>query len=125
MSHLEDAFYAAVTVLAAHGRVKQRLIKAYENHIVEIEEDELPVAAKQRFGDLRQRMHAVTPANGEGPVCASVRKMSKPEADACAEMIVKLYRDVVRFGEDGDDVAAVIESNVAEIVPPPFLVKSG
>lgn len=122
MSHHEDRFYAAVSVLAAHGRVKQRLIKAYEEHLALIDHDELPVPAQERFADLRSSMHSVTPANGESPICASVRKMSKTEADDCAATIVGLFRDVVRFG-GGESRPVPVEPDVAEL-PPPFLVKS-
>lgn len=122
MSHHEDCFYAAVTVLAAHGRVKQRLIKAFEEHLALIDHDELPVPAQERFAELRRSMHRVTPANGEGPVCASVRKMSKTEADRCAGAIVGLFRDVIRFGGEEPQPVAV-DQDVTD-VPPPFLVKT-
>ena len=79
-----DRFHAALTVLAGHGHIKQRLIKAYEEYLVEIHEDELPIAMKQSFVDLRAEMHRVSPLNGEGPICASVRKMSLNEASECA-----------------------------------------
>jgi len=122
MSHHEDCFYAAVSVLAAHGRVKQRLIKAYEEHLAQIDHDELPVPVQESFAELRSNMHRVTPANGESPVCASVRKMSKIEADECAEAIVALLRNVVRYG-GGESKALTIDSAAADL-PPPFLVKT-
>lgn len=122
MSHHEDCFYAAVSVLAAHGRVKQRLIKAYEDHLAQIDHDEMPVPAQESFADLRSSMHRVTPANGESPICASVRKMSKIEADECAEAIVALFRDVIRFG-GGESKTLPIDTAAVDL-PPPFLVKS-
>ena len=100
-------FHAALTVLAGHGHVKQRLITAWDDHLVEIHEDELPIALKQTFADLRHDMSRVTPLNGEGAICASVRKMSLDEASDCAGRIVSLSLT------DGDDVRV-----------PPFLVKS-
>ena len=51
-----DRFHAALTVLAGHGHIKQRLIKAFEDNLLDIHEDELPVAMKQPFADLRQEM---------------------------------------------------------------------
>ena len=80
MSYHADRFYAAVAVLAGHGHIKQRLIKAYEDNLVAISEDELPIAVKQTFSDLKHQLNRVTPLNGEGAVCASVRKMSVDEA---------------------------------------------
>ena len=49
MSYQVDRFYAAVMVLAGHGHIKQRLMKAYEEYLVEIGEDEVPIAVKQTF----------------------------------------------------------------------------
>ena len=117
-----DRFHAALTVLAGHGHIKQRLIKAYEEYLVEIHEDELPIAMKQSFADLRLEMHRVTPLNGEGPICASVRKMSLDEASECAGRIVKLYGEIVRLR---DDLQTSLPLNDGEEVRvPPFLVKS-
>jgi len=124
MSHQEERFYAAVSMLAAHGRVKQRLIRAYEDHLTRIEESELPIPAQERFAELRRQMYSVAPANGESPVCASVRKMSKIQADGCALAIVELFRDVLRFGS-GESRAPMSLSQDGVELPPPFLVKSG
>jgi hypothetical protein len=117
-----DRFHAALTVLAGHGHIKQRLIKAYEENLVEIHEDELPITMKQSFVDLRLEMHRVTPLNGEGPICASVRKMSLDEASECAGRIVTLYGEIVRLR---DDLQTSLPLNDGEEVRvPPFLVKS-
>jgi len=117
-----DSFHAALTVLAGHGHIKQRLIKAYEEYLVEIHEDELPITMKQSFVDLRLEMHRVTPLNGEGPICASVRKMSLDEASECAGRIVTLYGEIVRLR---DDLQTSLPLNDGEEVRvPPFLVKS-
>jgi len=117
-----DRFHAALTVLAGHGHIKQRLIKAYEDNLVEIHEDELPITMKQSFVDLRLEMHRVTPLNGEGPICASVRKMSLDEASECAGRIVTLYGEIVRLR---DDLQTSLPLNDGEEVRvPPFLVKS-
>ncbi len=122
MSHQVDRFFAAISVLVAHGPIKQRLIKAYEQHLEEIEEDDLPVAVQGSFVALRRAMHRVSPSNGEGPICASVRKMSKIQADECARSIIEMYGGVV--GHTGDTLAPL--PLLAEEGPrvPPFLVKS-
>ena len=122
MSDHVDRFEAALTILAGHGHVKQRLIKAWDENLAEIHEDELPIALKQAFADLRHDMSRVSPLNGEGPICASVRKMSLDEASACAARMVSLYGDLVR---SGDDVQAALPlTDGDEIRVPPFLVKS-
>ncbi len=121
IDHL-DRFHAALTVLAGHGHIKQRLIKAYEENLVEIHEDELPIAMKQSFADLRTEMHRVTPLNGEGPICASVRKMSLTEASECAARIVTLYGEIARQRDDLQTSLPLADGE--EVRVPPFLVKS-
>lgn len=122
MPYQVDRFYAAVSVLAGHGHIKQRLIKAYEDNLGEISEDELPKSLKQPFSDLRRQMHRVSPLNGEGPICASVRKMSVHEASECAVSVVSIYGELSRLS-DTDDTVMPLDSQEREVVPP-FLVKS-
>jgi hypothetical protein len=122
MSYHVDRFYAAVSALASHGHIKQRLIKAYEENLVEINDDELPIALKQSFSDLKRQMHRVTPSNGEGAICASVRKMSIDEASECAKSVVALFREISRLG-DSDQSILPFEGKEERIVPP-FLVKT-
>ncbi len=121
IDHL-DRFHAALTVLAGHGHIKQRLIKAYEENLVEIHEDELPIAMKQSFADLRTEMHRVTPLNGEGPICASVRKMSLTEASECAARVVALYGEIARSRDDLQTSLPLADGD--EVRVPPFLIKS-
>jgi hypothetical protein len=120
-NHLEQ-FHAALTVLAGHGHIKQRLIKAYEENLVGINEDELPISLKQSFTDLRRQMHSVTPLNGEGPICASVRKMSFEEASECAALAVTLYGGLARLQDDTQTSLPLTDRNEARV--PPFLVRS-
>ena len=122
MTNHVERFHAALTVLAGHGHIKQRLIKAYEEYLVGINEDELPVAMKQSFADLRREMHSVTPLNGEGPICASVRKMSFDEASLCAASVVTLFGEIARSQDDTQASLPLAEHEEARV--PPFLVKS-
>ena len=55
-----------------------------------IEDDDVSADLQKSFKELRRLMHGVVPANGEGPICASVRKMSKVQADHCAQLIVEI-----------------------------------
>jgi hypothetical protein len=66
-------------------------------------------------------MHRVAPLNGEGPICASVRKMSVHEASDCAISVVSLYGEVVRQAENLQDPLPLDDE--APTIPP-FLVKS-
>ena len=122
MTNHVERFHAALTVLAGHGHIKQRLIKAYEENLVEISEDELPISIMQSFADLRRQMHSVTPLNGEGPICASVRKMSFDEASECAASVVTLFGVVSRMQDDTQVALPLNDGEEARV--PPFLVKS-
>jgi hypothetical protein len=122
MTNHVERFHAALTVLAGHGHIKQRLIKAYEENLVDISEDELPITLKQPFADLRLQMHSVSPLNGEGPICASVRKMSFAEASDCAGLVVTMFGEIARL-RDETEVSLPL-GELEETRVPPFLVKS-
>ena len=121
MTYHVDRFYAAVSVLAGDGHIKQRLIRAYRENLDDIIEDDLPRELQKSFRDLRSRLHCVAPLNGEGPVCASVRKMSVSEASECAIAVVTLYGDMIRESENLQDPLP-LNDDLAKV--PPFLVKS-
>ena len=121
MTYHIDRFYAAVSVLAGDGHIKQRLMRAYQENLDDIGEDELPRDIKKTFAKLKLRMHRVAPLNGEGPICASVRKMSIEEASACAASVVSLFEKVMRQAENLQDPLPLNENH--ENVPA-FLVKS-
>jgi len=122
MTNHVECFHAALTVLAGHGHIKQRLIKAYEENLVDINEDELPVSMKQLFADLRRQMYCVTPLNGEGAICASVRKMSFDEASECAASVVTLFGEIARILDDTQVTLSLDEIEEARV--PPFLIKT-
>jgi len=123
MSNHLNRFYAAVSALAGHGDIKQRLTCAFDEHLANVEDEECPPAVKKSFADLRTTMSGVDPLNGEGRVCATVRKMSIIEADECAQKIIDLYTDMVRF-EDLAQESLPLRLGDQPLVPP-FLVKSG
>ena len=121
MTYHVDRFYAAVSVLAGDGHIKQRLMRAYQDNLDDILEEELPRPLKKSFSKLKTRMHRVAPLNGEGPICASVRKMSVHEASDCAVSVVSLYGDILRQEGDLQDPLPLQEDQDSV---PPFLVKS-
>ena len=121
MTYHVDRLYAAVTALAGDGHIKQRLISAYQDHLDDIDADELPADAQSAFNKLRSRMYAVSPLNGEGPICASVRKMSAIEASECAETIVDVFRELIASATSLTSQA--VDAADADTVPP-FLVQS-
>ena len=122
MPYHVDNFFTAVSVLAGHGHIKQRLIAAYQDNLEPIEENDLPIPVRQSFADLKHLMHRVTPTNGEGPICASVRKMSVHEADQCAQIMVDIYGDMIRHSDSGQTALPLQIDDRAAL--PPFLVKS-
>lgn len=123
MSKLVDRFITAVSVMAGNGHIKQRLVQAYEDNLQEIECDDLPVAVRQPYADLRAMLQSVTPLNGEGPVRATVRKMSANDADECARLMVRLLAEVIRHS--GSEQRRLPLQTDERPVVPPFLVKSG
>ena len=122
MRHHVDRFQAALTVLAGHGYIKQRLIDAYENHLAAIDEQDLPTASRPVYAGLRQTMQRVSPHNGESRVCASVRKMSVDEASACAAKIVALYAQLAAHRNEVQATLPIREETTPRV--PPFLVES-
>ena len=122
MSDHVNRFYAAVSVLAGHGRIKQRLVKAYEENLAGIEDEDLPIAVKQSFADLRHMMSRVDPVvKREGRIRASVRKMSVGEADECAHKMIDLYGDMIGYSDNAQEPTQIGDQPAV----PPFLVKSG
>ena len=109
-------------MLAGHGHIKQSHITAYDDFLVDTNEDELPISMKQASADVRRQMYCVTPQNGEGAICASVRKMSFDEASECAASVVSLFGEISRI-QDDTQVGLPLDEN-AEGRVPPFLVKS-
>ena len=122
MSYHVDRFYAAVAVLAANGHIKQRLMNAFGDHLDDIDEEELPEPIRQAFANLRLEMYRVTPLNGEGPICASVRKMSADEAGDCAVSVVSLYREMIHHSDHAQVDLPLDHGNHTAV--PPFLIKS-
>jgi hypothetical protein len=98
-------------------------MKAYEDHLDAIDEDEVPGERRSAFVEVQKAMHRVAPLNGEGSVCASVRKMSPVEAGDCAIAILSVYREMLRDGDDDSSDMQLDHENRKAV--PPFLVESG
>ncbi|MEM1174403.1 MAG: hypothetical protein AAGI27_06295 [Pseudomonadota bacterium] len=120
MSYHLDRFHSAVMVLAGDGHVKSRLLRAYEENLAGIPEDELPGDLKQDFCALKSSLTAIKPMRDEGPASATVRKMSASDASDCAVQVVSMYGEMLKRLTSDDDAAAMpLDENVS-----PFLVKS-
>lgn len=123
MSNHVDRFFAAVSVMTGDGHIKHRLIKAYEENLQSIEEADLPQSAKKPFAELRRMMKHVAPLNGEGPIRATVRKMSGHDAELCAQLMVDLLAELIRYNDSGQRPLPLQTGERPAV--PPFLVKSG
>jgi hypothetical protein len=97
-------------------------MKAFEDYLEAIDEAEIPVARRKAFVDVQQAMHRVAPLNGEGSVCASVRKMSPVEAGDCAITILSIYRDMLRDADESGPELRLAHDEHKQV--PPFLLKS-
>ncbi len=91
MLDTKERFFRATLELAGSGSIKKRLVGAYIGHLGDLEPDQLPKNARSKFKRLTGDLTRVRSINGEGPVFATVRKMSKEETDCAAETIVSLY----------------------------------
>ena len=57
MAHLADRFAAAVRTLVSDGPVKQRLCRAYAEHLEDLQDIELPPALRGDFPILNQEIN--------------------------------------------------------------------
>lgn len=99
MSHLAERFEAAVLKLTAEGSVKQRLTRAYSEHLEGLQVKDLPQSVAGRYQDLDAALQRAKPFGNETRARASVRKMSAAEAARHAEAIVSMYGDLLRRPE--------------------------
>jgi hypothetical protein len=106
MSHVADAFFAAVRTLAGDAPLKQRLAAAYVDHLAEVDTDALPEAIRTRFELLRQALTSASATEKETAVEVSVRKMSPPDAARYTRSIVAMFAELVRVKATGEPLAA-------------------
>jgi hypothetical protein len=102
MCQFSDKFYTAVSTLSGDGPIKERLVAAYGDNLDLIAEEDVPDIIQPRFDLLHTKMHATKPSGNENPVLAAVRKMSAPEAAACASHIVAMFSELVRVKTTGE-----------------------
>ena len=74
MSSAWESLLAATVVLASAGPIKQRLIEAYNDHLVGLADEELPREVREDYGRLTQQLSRVSPMRGESAIQATVRK---------------------------------------------------
>jgi hypothetical protein len=86
-----ECFHFATLELVRSTPIKQRLVCAYRRFLVSLPPDEVPVEAREPYGQVMRSLCGVKPLRGEDAVAASVRKMSNQEADECAAQIVEIF----------------------------------
>lgn len=108
MSQLAESLEAAVRVLVGDGPVKQRLRRAYTEHLADLEHAELPQKLGEPFVRLQGAMHRVAPMGTTScPVKASVQKMSAREAGRHAVAILELYEELLRMRQRAEPLKVV------------------
>jgi hypothetical protein len=113
VSHLTDRFAEAVRTLVGDGPLKQRLIRAFAEHLGDLDQADLPVAARREFSDLKEALQRRTPAGRESRVQATVQKMSAAEAGGHAGMIVQLYVTILGLVERAEPLKVVSSAKKA------------
>lgn len=107
MSAFTQRFAEAVHALIADGPIKQRLARAYAQHLADLTDAELPAALRREFGELQAAMSRIAPVGNETRVRASVQKMSPDEAAGHAATIVKLYVELANGTERAEPLKVV------------------
>jgi hypothetical protein len=121
VSPLTERFAAAVRTLVSDGPLKQRLIRAYRDHLGDIDQGDLPAAVRRDFAELTDALQRRAPVGTGSRVQATVQKMSASEAGSNAGKIVQLY--VALLGQlERAEPLKVVSSPSASKKAPRFLV---
>ena len=91
MKHIQASFQAAVETLVGEGPVKLRLGMAFENHLVELDESEMPPGVRDDFRRLHNALQKLKPIGPQNRIRATVRKMSAEEAARHAVAIFEMH----------------------------------
>ena len=121
MSHLTERFAAAVQTLVSDGPLKQRLIRAFGDHLGALSHADLPMAVRREFTDLQEALQRRVPVGSESRVQATVQKMSSSEASAHAGTIVRLYVALLGELERAEPLKVVTSPLVVAKKAPRFL----
>jgi hypothetical protein len=97
MSSAWESLLAATVVLASAGPIKQRLTEAFNDHIAQMNDEDLPRELREEYVQLRRQLSRVQPMRGETAIQATVRKMSDAEAGSCSQRIVNMLATLMRL----------------------------
>jgi hypothetical protein len=110
VSYLAERFAQAVQTLVGDGPVKQRLIRAFGQHLGDLDGADLPPALRPGFSELQAALSCRVPVGTESRVQASVQKMSTAQAGDYAGTIVELYAALVGQLERAEPLKIVSSS---------------
>jgi hypothetical protein len=92
-----DKFRGAALSLARSGSIKDRLTDAYRNHLAFVDESDLPIELVEEFRAVSYALNRERPLlRGEDTFRATVRKMSRIEADEVASTVIRLFGEMSR-----------------------------
>jgi len=111
VSQFSIKFFSAVRTLAGAGPIRDRLISAYSDNLDSLPKNQIPDCIRLRFESLWRSTHSVKPLAVEGPVVASVRKMSTAEATRCATSIVAMFSELVSDSATGEPLSMLGNSD--------------
>ena len=112
MKETIDHLQQATLQLSQEGSLKERLVAAYSDHLLEIDSLRLPEFLREDFDALHAAMHSAVPQPRECQIRASVRKMSNAEVRTHAALVVRVF-------------AAVARGDVGVMNPMPRVARSG
>jgi hypothetical protein len=103
MNDTIDHLQQATLRLSQEGSLKERLVEAYADHLLNIDSLGLPECVRVEFEALHSAMHSAVPQPRECVIRASVRKMSNAEVRMHAALVVRAFAAAARG--DGDPVS--------------------
>jgi hypothetical protein len=123
-----ECFHFATLELVRSTPIKQRLVCAFRRHLAALQENEIPLEARESFGQVMRCLCGVQPLRGEDAVAASVRKMSNQEADDCAAQIVEIFGLMCKTHHSASRPGSVVQlhsiERTAEEFAAPALIAS-
>ena len=87
-----EKFQGATLSLARSGALKDRITEAYRNHLSHVEEAELPKELRDDFRSMYCTLTRLPPlVYGDDAFRATIRKMSRGEAEEVASNVVRMF----------------------------------
>jgi hypothetical protein len=96
MQETIDHLQQATLQLSQEGSLKERLVAAYADHLLDIDSLQLPEFLREDFDALHAAMHSAVPQPRECQIRASVRKMSNAQVRTHAALVVRVFAAVAR-----------------------------